>query len=140
MGINPQDVYGDDMTPDTYDRERAEREGLWWDSDAPYGIHKYTFGRGKWVPAWEVSRNVIFYMTRWDVLMARGVAEMRDGRVYRYAIRRPGRWEENTPLRLASLCYGDFVTEARGMFERESYAGTLDPDSAQDARAQVQAL
>lgn len=108
--------------------QESMTRGVWWDTAAPYGPNGYEYGRGEDVTGHTVAREITFDMMPGDPnCIARGVAEMTDGRVYRFTTLKPGhvttRDHDGRPRpRLASLSRQSFHETARGLLESE-FAG-----------------
>lgn len=106
-------------------RESMTR-GVWWDTAAPYGPNGYQYGRGEDVSGHTVAREITFDMMPGDPgCVARGVAEMTDGRVYRFTVRKSSHdtvtdHDGRVRLRLASLSREPFHETARGLLEWEA--------------------
>lgn len=110
-----------------------------WDDYAPYGTHGYSFGRGEEVTDWRVRRQVQFLTPRSTVCIGLGVAELADGRVYRYSIRRENHALANGRRRVAHRQFhGTFEALVRQMWENEREY--IDPDHTAWYQAQVDAL
>lgn len=119
-----------------YDTESMTR-GEWWDDAAPYGANGYSFGRGERVDMTgvRVAREVTFPMMPGDPnCVARGVAELTDGRVYQFTILKPGHSREcggRRRVRFASLSRQSFGDLANGLIDWERNGGRMtDADAA----------
>lgn len=99
--------------------------GEWWDESAPYGVNGYTFGRGERVDMTgvRVIREVTFAMMPGDPnCVARGVAELTDGRVYQFTVLKPDHAREcdgRKRVRLASLSYQSFEGLSNALIDSE---------------------
>lgn len=126
-------------------RESMTR-GVWWDTAAPYGPNGYEYGRGEDVTGHTVAREITFDMMPGDPnCIARGVAEMTDGRVYTFTVRKPGhateRDHDGRPRpRLASLTRMPFHEAARGLVDWEAAGGRIAPDAAAAYREKISTL
>lgn len=126
-------------------RETMAR-GTWWDTAAPYGPNGYQYGRGEDVTGHVVLREITFDMMPGDPnCTARGVAEMTDGRVYRFTVRKPDhvtdRDHDGRPRpRLASLSRQPFHDTARGLLESEVLGKRVTPERAAQYRDMIDKL
>lgn len=113
--------------------QESMTRGTWWDSSAPYGPNGYEYGRGEDVTGHTVAREITFDMQPGDPnCIARGVAEMTDGRVYTFTVVRPGhvttRDHNDRPRpRLASLTRQSFHEAARGLLKWEADGHRITP-------------
>jgi hypothetical protein len=108
------------------------------DRYAPYGTNGYSYGTGEDVTDWHVARAVQFMTPGSSVCVGVGVAEMTDGRVYLYCIRRPNH-AENGRRKFASLQHlGTFESWARLSWGNERQF--VDPASIPHYQAQIDAL
>lgn len=126
-------------------RESMTR-GVWWDTAAPYGANGYEYGRGEDVTGHTVAREITFDMMPGDPnCVARGVAEMTDGRVYSFTVLKSDHTttfdNDGRPRpRLATLSRQTFHETARGLLEWELAGHRLTPESAREYREQISAL
>jgi hypothetical protein len=121
-------------------RETMAR-GEWWDVAAPYGTNGYQFGRGEVVTGGTVLREVTFDMQPGDPnCVARGVAEMTDGRVYMFTVRKPGHGPEydgRERPRLATLSRQGFAETAHGLLNWEEDGGRVSEGDAMLYRQEI---
>jgi len=126
--------------------QESMTRGVWWDTAAPYGPNGYQYGRGEDVTGHTVAREITFDMMPGDPnCIARGVAEMTDGRVYTFTVLKPGhattRDHDGRPRpRLATLSRQTFHEAARGIVEWELAGHRLTPESARAYGEQISAL
>lgn len=117
--------------------QESMTRGTWWDSSAPYGANGYSFGRGEDVSGHTVAREITFDMMPGDPnCIARGVAEMTDGRVYTFTVRKSGhatvRDHNDRPRpRLASLTRMPFHEAARGLLQWERDGHRISPEDVE---------
>lgn len=120
--------------------------GMWWDTAAPYGPNGYQYGRGEDVTGHAVTREITFDMMPGDPgCVARGVAEMADGRVYTFTVRKPGHVTEvdhdgRPRPRLASLSRMPFHETARTLLDWEFAGHRVSAGAVADYREQISAL
>lgn len=113
--------------------QESMTRGVWWDGSAPYGPNGYEYGRGEDVTGHTVAREITFDMMPGDPnCIARGVAEMTDGRVYTFTVRKSGhvtdRDHSGRPRpRLASLTRMPFHEAARGLLKWEADGHRIAP-------------
>lgn len=113
----------------------------YWDGMAPYGANGYAYGRGEFVTDWRPRQEIGIRMREGaDVLTARGVVQLADGRVYSFAHRITGGYWDGQPLKVATLLRQSFADAARLMVEMESGIGRAEPDSLSEAARKVIAL
>jgi hypothetical protein len=126
--------------------QESMTRGVWWDTAAPYGPNGYEYGRGEDVTGHTVAREITFDMMPGDPnCIARGVAEMTDGRVYMFTVRKPGHATERDHNgrprpRLASLSRQPFHETARGLVDWEAAGGRITPDAAAAYRDMISTL
>ncbi len=120
--------------------------GTWWDTSAPYGPNGYRYGRGEDVTGHTVMREVTFDMMPGDPnCVARGVAEMTDGRVYTFTVRKPGHATEHDHdgrprPRLASLSRMPFHETAHTLLDWEFAGHRVSADAVADYRDEIGTL
>ena len=126
--------------------QESMTRGVWWDTSAPYGPNGYEYGRGEDVTGHVVAREITFDMQPGDPgCVARGVAEMTDGRVYRFTVRKPGhdtvKDHNGRPRpRLASLSRQSFHETARGLLQWEADGHRIPPDDVARYSEMINAL
>ncbi len=124
-------------------RETMTR-GEWWDDAAPYGANGYQFGRGETVREISVRQEITFDMMPGDPnCVARGVAQMADGRVYTFTVLKPDRATERdgrVRVRLATLSRQPFHETARGLLMWEADGHRIDRADVARYVAEIDAL
>lgn len=120
------------------------RTGEWWDDSAPYGVNAYAYGQGEVITGVQVAREVTFAMMPGDPnCVARGVAEMTDGRVYQFTILKPGharKRDGRDRVRFASLSRQPFTELAHGLLNWEEDGGRITEGDAMLYRQEIDAL
>lgn len=124
--------------------QESMTRGEWWDSSAPYGVNLYEFGRGEPVIGHTVAREVTFDMMPGDPnCVARGVAEMTDGRVYMFTVLKPDHAREvdgRKRVRFASLSRRSFAETAHGLLNWEEDGGRVSEGDAMRYRHKIDTL
>jgi hypothetical protein len=126
-------------------RETMTR-GMWWDTSAPYGPNGYQYGRGEDVTGHTVMREITFDMMPGDPdCVARGVAEMTDGRVYTFTVRKSDHVttrdnDGRLRPRLASLSRLPFHETARTLLEWEFAGHRVSADAVAEYRELIDTL
>lgn len=115
--------------------------GEWWDDSAPYGVNAYAFGNGEPVRGHTVAREVTFDMQTGDPnCVARGVAEMTDGRVYQFTVLREDHARERdgrARVRFASLSRQTFADAAHGLLNWEEDGARVSMGAAMLYRREI---
>lgn len=120
--------------------------GVWWDGSAPYGANGYQYGRGEDVTGHTVAREITFDMMPGDPnCVARGVAEMTDGRVYTFTVVKPDHVtvrDHNDRLRprVASLVRTPFHETAWALLDWEAAGHRVSADDVARYRGEIASL
>ena len=130
-------------------RESMTR-GEWWDDSAPYGANGYEHHKGERITGAVVAREVAFAMQPGDPnCTARGVAEMRDGRVYMFTVLRPefarerrehGERTGRMQTRFASLSRQSFADTAHSLLNWEEDGHRVSEGDAMLYRQEIDTL
>lgn len=126
--------------------QESMTRGEWWDESAPYGPNGYTYGRGERIAGAQVAREVTFDMQPGDPnCVARGVAEMTDGRVYMFTVVRE-EFARNCPAdgrkrrRFASLSRQPFREAASELMAWEIAGHRIRPADAPEYMRKINSL
>lgn len=126
--------------------QESMTRGDWWDTAAPYGMNGYGYESGERVDMTgvRVAREITFAMMPGDPnCVARGVAELTDGRVYSFTVRKPGHaptYDGRERPRLASLSGQSFGDLSNGLLNWEENGGRITETDAMRYRQEIHDL